>query len=165
MPNRVHLLVESQPFTVEVRADSLVIDNDVAAAVRVTPLGAGRFRLDGPDGPFDAIAAVSGDRIWIAVEGETFECRLIPQPLPRAASDADERLTSPMPATVAAIPVGVGQSVDAGDVLIALEAMKMELPLRAPRRGVVSALHCHVGDLVQPDVVLVELAAERLGVS
>ncbi len=165
MPDRVHLLVDSQPFSVEIRADSLVIDNDVAAAVKVTSLGDGRYRVDGPDGPFDAIAAASGNRIWIAVQGETFECRLMPQPLPRASGDVDERLTSPMPATVAAIPVSIGQIVDAGDVLIALEAMKMELPLRAPRRGVVSALHCRVGDLVQPDVVLVELAAERPDVS
>ena len=44
-----------------------------------------------------------------------------------------------------------------GDVLIALEAMKMELPIRAPRDGVVRAVHCREGELVQPDQVLLEL--------
>jgi 3-methylcrotonyl-CoA carboxylase alpha subunit len=38
-----------------------------------------------------------------------------------------------------------------------LEAMKMELPIKAPREGVVRAVHCHTGDLVQPGVNLVEL--------
>jgi 3-methylcrotonyl-CoA carboxylase alpha subunit len=35
--------------------------------------------------------------------------------------------------------------------------MKMELPIRAPRDGVVTAVHCREGDLVQPGVVLVDL--------
>jgi len=40
-----------------------------------------------------------------------------------------------------------------------LEAMKMELPVRAPGDGVVSAVHCAKGDLVQADAVLLELDA------
>ena len=40
-----------------------------------------------------------------------------------------------MPATVAAIKVGVGDAVAAGDILMVLEAMKMELPIRAPGDG------------------------------
>jgi biotin carboxyl carrier protein len=39
-----------------------------------------------------------------------------------------------------------------------LEAMKMELPLRAPHDGVVRAVHCTPGQLVQPGIPLVELA-------
>jgi biotin carboxyl carrier protein len=36
--------------------------------------------------------------------------------------------------------------------------MKMELPVRAPRDGIVSAIHCREGELVQPGVTLVEIA-------
>jgi biotin carboxyl carrier protein len=61
-----------------------------------------------------------------------------------------------MPATVTRIAVKVGDAVKQGDVLIALEAMKMEMPIRAPHDFVVSAIHCAEGDLVQPDRVLIE---------
>ncbi|MEO8483741.1 MAG: biotin/lipoyl-containing protein [Acidobacteriota bacterium] len=160
MPARVHVLVDSQPLTVEVRDDDVIVAGDDAVPLRVVGLGDGRYRIDGPDGAFDAIAAVAGDRIWIAVGDETFECRIGTQAASQGSVDAGDSLSSPMPATVTAVPVSVGQTIEAGDVLIALEAMKMELPLRAPRRGIVAALHCHVGDLVQPDVVLVEIRGE-----
>ena len=72
-------------------------------------------------------------------------------------SDAVYVLGPPMPATVVRIAVKPGDAVRAGDVLIALEAMKMELPIRAPRDGIVAAVHCQEGELVQPGVSLVEI--------
>lgn len=165
MPDRLHLLVDSRPFTVDMRSDVVIVDGNEAAPVRVTPAGEARYRIESLDGTFDGLAALSGDRIWIAIGDETFECRMAPPPPPRGAGLSGDALSSPMPATVTAMPVGIGQTVEAGDVLIALEAMKMELPLRAPRRAIVTALHCRVGDLVQPDVVLVELGDELAVVS
>ena len=43
-----------------------------------------------------------------------------------------------------------------GDIVIVLEAMKMELPIRALGDAVVKAVHCREGELVQPDAMLVE---------
>ena len=63
-----------------------------------------------------------------------------------------------MPATVTALNVAPGQSVKQGDVLIVLEAMKMELPLRSPRDGKIKKLNCKKGELVQPGVALLEFA-------
>jgi biotin carboxyl carrier protein len=62
-----------------------------------------------------------------------------------------------MPATVLSILAPVGQTVRSGDVVLMLEAMKMELAVRAPRGGVVTAVHCRTGELVQPGVTLVEI--------
>ena len=62
-----------------------------------------------------------------------------------------------MPATVERITVERGQSVTAGHVLIVLEAMKMELTIKAPRGGRVKAIACRAGELVQPGVPLIEL--------
>jgi 3-methylcrotonyl-CoA carboxylase alpha subunit len=62
-----------------------------------------------------------------------------------------------MPATVVGIPVKPGDRVASGDPLVLLEAMKMEMPIRAPRAGTVRAIHCAEGELVQPDKMLVEL--------
>jgi biotin carboxyl carrier protein len=56
-----------------------------------------------------------------------------------------------------AINVTAGQAVKAGDVLVVLEAMKMELAVTAPHDGRVHAIACHVGELVQPGIQLIEL--------
>ena len=44
-----------------------------------------------------------------------------------------------------------------GDTLVILEAMKMELPIRADADGTVTSVNCKAGDLVQPDMPLIEL--------
>ena len=63
-----------------------------------------------------------------------------------------------MPATVVKIEVTPGQTVTRDSLLIMLEAMKMELPIRAPRDGTVTAIHCRAGEIVQPGVPLLELS-------
>ena len=60
-------------------------------------------------------------------------------------------------ATVTAVMVTVGQAVARGDTLVVLEAMKMEIPLRAPRYGRVTTVRCTQGDQVDAGVPLVEL--------
>ena len=69
----------------------------------------------------------------------------------------DDVLSAPMPATVTAVLVAPNTEVAAGDTLIRLEAMKMELAIRAPASGQVVAVHCAVGELVQPGRPLVTL--------
>ena len=66
-------------------------------------------------------------------------------------------LTAPMPATVLQVNVKVGDAVKKGDLVVLLEAMKMELPLHAAGDATVTAVHCQVGALVPADAVLVEL--------
>jgi 3-methylcrotonyl-CoA carboxylase alpha subunit len=70
---------------------------------------------------------------------------------------ARHTLVAPMPATVVAVLVAPGARVARGESLILLEAMKMELPIRALGDGTVKAIHCRAGDLVQADQELVEI--------
>jgi 3-methylcrotonyl-CoA carboxylase alpha subunit len=74
----------------------------------------------------------------------------------RRAHQTHGSLSAPMPATVIGVNVAPGDQVTAGQTLIVLEAMKMELPVRAPGDGRVRAVHCRTGDLVQPDVSLID---------
>lgn len=69
-----------------------------------------------------------------------------------------ETLAAPMPGTVIKVLVQPGAAVKKGETIILLEAMKMELPLRAPADATVVAVHCREGELVQPDTTLVELS-------
>ena len=107
-------------------------------------------------------AATAGDTVWVFHDGVVYE---IADPSPsraRARSSAGGgSLTAPMPATVVAVNVKVGDAVARGDIVIVLEAMKMELPVRALGDGTVTAVHCRPGELVQPDTVLIEIAARE----
>jgi biotin carboxyl carrier protein len=73
-------------------------------------------------------------------------------------ADAVQALTAPMPATVVSVKVQPGAAVKKGDTVVILEAMKMELPIRAPADATVTAVRCREGELVQPDAILVELS-------
>ena len=62
-----------------------------------------------------------------------------------------------MPATVLRIVAQPGAVVKRGDTLIILEAMKMELPIRAGAGGIVRAVRCREGELVQPGTILIDI--------
>jgi biotin carboxyl carrier protein len=130
----------------------------MGAVVTVTPMGVGLYRVT--DGTRTWAVAVAGppENRWVWVDGQV--ARLDPPTAakgrPRSGPKRDD-LTAPMPATVVRITVAVGARVARGDTLLMLEAMKMELPIRAPRAGVVTAVHCTPGELVQPGVNLIDL--------
>jgi len=132
--------------------------SEQAALVTVTPLGAGRFLLDRDGRQRVAYAVRAAGATWVFLDGEITVVASAPATRGRAAGADDAgSLSAPMPATVVAVAVQPGQRVAAGDVLIRLEAMKMELPVRAPRDGTVIAVKCREGELVQPGVPLLEL--------
>jgi 3-methylcrotonyl-CoA carboxylase alpha subunit len=68
-----------------------------------------------------------------------------------------QTLSAPMPATVIKVLVHPGDTVKKGDIVVLLEAMKMELPVRALSDAVVTAVRCRAGELVQANATLVEL--------
>ena len=76
---------------------------------------------------------------------------------PAVRPHVPQTLTAPMPATVLRILVVPGAHVKKGEPVIVLEAMKMEWPIRALADGVLKAVHCHEGELVQADQTLVEM--------
>lgn len=75
-----------------------------------------------------------------------------------AAPVADESKVcrSPVNGTVVRVVASAGDSMKAGDVLLVLEAMKMETAIAAPSDGVVATLSAKVGDAVKTGEVLVE---------
>ncbi len=69
----------------------------------------------------------------------------------------DNRLLAPMPGRVVLVKTKPGASVAEGEELLVMEAMKMELSLKAPRAGTVTRVDAAAGDFVEADAVLIEL--------
>jgi biotin carboxyl carrier protein len=124
----------------------------------VRPLGDGWYLVT--DGGRQWRIAIAGDAAatWVFVDGQVARIEATAgRERPRGQTGGDGAVVSPMPASVVAVHAALGQTVNEGDTVIVLEAMKMELPIRAPRNGRVTALHCAKGDLVQPGVNLLEI--------
>lgn len=80
-----------------------------------------------------------------------------PAAAPAAAPAGANAVSAPMPGTILDIKVSVGQSVNAGDVLCVLEAMKMENEIVAPAAGKVVAINTSKGASVNTGDALVSL--------
>jgi biotin carboxyl carrier protein len=76
----------------------------------------------------------------------------------RIAERGDFHLRAPMPGLVVAIPVGEGQEVQKGDVLVVLESMKMQNELKSPRAGTVERVRVKAGDSVELKQTLLSVA-------
>jgi acetyl/propionyl-CoA carboxylase alpha subunit len=83
-------------------------------------------------------------------------------PLPGASLSAGS-LVAPLPGTVVRVAVGVGDTVGAGDVLVAIEAMKMEHEVRAHGAGTVTGVHVAAGDQVDAGRLLVVVEEDGAG--
>jgi geranyl-CoA carboxylase alpha subunit len=92
------------------------------------------------------------------VQGAAVFCFTEPSPYPRQDKLADpSRARAPVAGVVAQLRVSVGERVAAGQPLLCVEAMKMEMWLHAAVAGKVKALHAAVNDSVVQGAVLVEL--------
>ena len=79
-------------------------------------------------------------------------------PAPAAVPAGGEKVTAPMPGTILDVRVSVGDSVKEGDVLLVLEAMKMENEIMAPSSGKVTAVPVAKGASVNAGDLLAVLA-------
>ncbi len=129
-------------------------------AVSVTRIGDGIYRVE-HDGRSDVVyVAGTADDRWAFWNGHAF--RVQGAAAGRAARRRNlahvlQSVEAPMPATVIKVMVAPGDAVRKGDTLVLLEAMKMELPLRASGDAVVMAVHCKDGERIEAGAVLVDL--------
>ncbi|MBR6223980.1 MAG: biotin/lipoyl-binding protein [Lachnospiraceae bacterium] len=76
-----------------------------------------------------------------------------PKAAPQTGAGSIE-VSAPMPGKILGIKANVGQSIKKGDVVLILEAMKMENEVVAPEDGTVASINVAVGDMVEPGDVL-----------
>ena len=109
---------------------------------------------------------VAAENLVVEVNGKRFEVKLhTPEPVVKRHRAKESKiggasgteLTSPMQGTVVKVAVEAGQKVEAGELIIVLEAMKMEQPLIAHKSGTVANLTAVIGETVASGAVLCDI--------
>ena len=80
-----------------------------------------------------------------------------PAPASKAAGTGNIQVKAGAAGKVFQIPTSVGQSVQRGDTVIVIEAMKMEIPVVAPEAGTIASIDVAVGDAIESGAVLATL--------
>jgi len=139
----VHLAVSGQPAAAHVR---------IGAG---EPVAASAVRLDDgllltvADRSFRVLFAVDDDTTWLWLDGATYAiAALAPRLRGTDAGASGGEVRSPMPGAVIAVHAKPGDVVRKGDVLVVVEAMKMEHGVPAPSDGTVGPLAVRLGDQV-----------------
>ncbi|HEX2442648.1 MAG TPA: acetyl-CoA carboxylase biotin carboxyl carrier protein subunit [Vicinamibacterales bacterium] len=134
----------------------------MSAEFTITDIAPGELLLERDGNRVRAFVAADEHATWVFIDGRTFRFEKVRKGSKgfekvRGGSRGLTDLSAPMPATVLRILTAPGKTVRRGETLILLEAMKMELPLRAPQDGTVTEVRCAEGQLVQPGSILVEM--------
>ena len=148
-------IVEDPAYTEDFKVYTSYIENE--------------FKNDIP--AFESSAAeiqthVAAEKLVAEVNGKRFEILVhAPEPVVKrhrakqssGGGSSGTGLSSPMQGTVVKIAVEEGQNVEAGDLIIVLEAMKMEQPLNAHKSGVIKNLKAVIGETVASGTVLCDI--------
>jgi acetyl-CoA/propionyl-CoA carboxylase biotin carboxyl carrier protein len=147
---RVRGRADRLAVTVDGAVHDVQLDHDPDERGRLTAT------VDGTVCP--VVLTVDGDQVWAHVDGRTLRLDHLPAThhADAAAMAGAGALASPMPGAVLEVRVAEGDHVEAGQVLLLVEAMKMEHPVSAPGDGTVVAVHVTAGDAVEAGAPLVE---------
>ncbi len=97
-----------------------------------------------------------GRGVWVGYPGGSVH--VAPAVESAAEGQSDDQVRAPMTAKVVQLKARAGEAVEPGQLLVVLEAMKMEYRLTAPRAGRVEGVECKEGELVDLGKILVRLA-------
>ncbi|WP_395541981.1 pyruvate carboxylase [Neotabrizicola sp. sgz301269] len=109
----------------------------------------------GEDGEVRVFFELNGQPRVIRVANRAVKAKTAAKP--KAADGNANHIGAPMPGAVASVAVTVGQKVRPGDLLLTIEAMKMETGLHADREAVVKAIHAQPGSQIEAKDLLIEL--------
>lgn len=152
-----------EPFSVYTRWIETEYDN------QLEPWTGEAEEIQGPAARQSVVVEVDGRRVEVSlpknlIPGATGPMTIGPSPKRKhggsVATATGNSVAAPMQATIVKIAVEDGQKVVAGDLVVVLEAMKMEQPLAAHRDGVVRGINAEVGTTVSSGHVLLHIEDE-----
>jgi 3-methylcrotonyl-CoA carboxylase alpha subunit len=123
-----------------------------------SPAADGGFDLTLDGAKSRIIAVMEGHELYLRTRNGRFDLHWVD---PFGGDDeeqvGEDKIVAPLPGTVVALLAEVGATLEKGAPILTLEVMKMEQTLRAPFAGVLKAIKCKVGDIVQEGVELAEV--------
>ena len=134
-----------------------VVVDESEFTLDVESLSDGALRLRGAEGEVTAQVTAAEGRRFVRIGSLDFVLERLARGSSRGARAHGAGLESPMPGVVTRVMVAPGDTVKKGQPLMAIEAMKMEHLIRAPRDGTVRSLAAAAGAMVAGGVALVEL--------
>jgi acetyl/propionyl-CoA carboxylase alpha subunit len=126
-------------------------------SARTISRGEEELQLDIDGVVHEVVWARQGRKTWLHIDGRTYE---LEKPAARASASGTSgsgSLRAPMPGQVRKVMVQEGELVQAGAVLLVLEAMKMEIRIQAPVNAKVALVNVKEGQSIEKDQLLVEL--------
>ncbi len=156
-----------QRFEVRLRRDEndnyfIVIKNqendeqEIQVSARV--LGTGQFQFTLDNIIYKCSVAKDGDLRFIHLDGADYELRRVPEFEEEFEETEDEgSLSSPMPGRIVKLLVKPGESIEKGQDLLVVEAMKMENKVISPFNGIVKEIYFSEGDQIDANVPLMEI--------
>ena len=148
-----------EAFTVHTRWIETEFDNQIPAYV------AAGADIDEPAARNNVVVEVNGKRLEVSLPGEFGISGNSQAAAPtakkrerkKAAAASGDSVSAPMQGTIVKVEVAEGQEVQAGDLIVVLEAMKMEQPLTAHKAGTITGLNAEVGTTVPAGTSLCEI--------
>ena len=163
VPEWLQLTVAGAPVTLRWmrERDGLRVETVDGDPLLGEPTDVGRVRLSPTavevDGVLTPVSVVGQDHGTVTLDGLTLAFEVLPRFDENAHSAEGGGPTTPVPGTVTDVRVGEGDEVTAGQILVVLEAMKMEHTIMADADGVVTAVHVRTGQAVDAHQVVVSI--------
>lgn len=139
------------------------IDGGEPRQVEAARLGPAEWRLVDGAHQLSLGLAVVGDDVLLTHHGHAAKASVVDprkKALELAAGGKAGAVRTEMPGAVVRVPVTVGASVRQGQVVVVVEAMKMENEFKAPFAGVVKAIHVAAGQAIEAGTTLLEIEKE-----
>lgn len=164
---RVRVINDSTETVIGIARDGnrlrIEIDDAPAMMVTVEWPSPERLRLTAQHGmPSEFLLSRDGDMTVVNHRGTRWQLLVLSEVaalarVDRKTSSSGSDILAELPGAVTVINVTSGTQVQAGDVLVVMESMKLIFPLVAPRDGTVATLRCAIGDIVARGQTLVQL--------
>jgi biotin carboxyl carrier protein len=162
--HRLQLGAETRTLVVDKQGERLLVtlDEDEPVEVDATTSGvpgALSLLIDGE--PHSAYVALDGEVLQVTVDGRTFviaPARAGGRGRGSVAGyeDPEGQMTAPLAGVVVDVRVAVGDTVEVGQAVCVVEAMKMQNEVHSPHEGTITAVHCERGQRVERGELLIE---------
>ncbi len=162
-------IINNQQFEIEIEKDGSLLVNGEPHSIDFLQLGglnSSLYSVITDTQSLEIVIEEEGNLIDVLMLGRLYEAQVLDERAMLMATrkgglgvDSGE-VPSPMPGLIVKVNVEVGQSVTQGETVVILESMKMQNELKAPREGVVQAIHVSDGQTVEKNTLLIVIGDE-----